>query len=55
LRRRDLLRFMAHYTEGGLRRALREDADLWREVAERAQRLYSREHGCKPPSIEGVD
>ncbi|WP_207796344.1 lipopolysaccharide core heptose(I) kinase RfaP [Pseudohalioglobus lutimaris] len=49
LSRRDLLRFMAHYTEGGLRRALQHDRGLWRDVAERAGRLYRREHDREPP------
>ncbi len=52
--RRDLLRFIAHYSDGGLRRATGQDAGLWRDVARRAQRLYFRENGCEPPAIPGV-
>jgi heptose I phosphotransferase len=45
LTRRDLLRFVHHYTGGELRRAVQRDAKLWRQVARRAERLYAREHG----------
>jgi heptose I phosphotransferase len=50
LRRRDLLRFLSRYTPGGLREALGPDAGLWREVQDKAQRLYRREHGREPPA-----
>lgn len=49
LNRRDLLRFLSRYTPGGLREALGRDAGLWREVQEKALRLYRREHGREPP------
>ena len=49
LSRRDLLRFIAHYSDGGLRQALRGEAALWREVAARAERLYRSEHQREPP------
>ena len=51
LQRRDLLRFMSRYTEGGLRVALGKDQALWREVERRARRLYLREHGRQPPEL----
>ena len=51
LSRRDLLRFMSRYTEGGLRIALGRDAALWRDVAHRADKLYRREHGRQPPEL----
>ena len=51
LRRRDLLRFMSRYTEGGLRVALGRDQGIWREVERRARHLYQREHGRKPPEL----
>jgi heptose I phosphotransferase len=54
LTRRDLLRFLRHYSTAGLRRALAEDAGLWRRVSDRARRLYIREHGATPPTIRGV-
>jgi heptose I phosphotransferase len=41
--RRDLLRFVRHYTGGELRRALAREAGFWRQVARRAERLYVRE------------
>ncbi len=50
---RDLLRFMRLYTPGGLRRALGTDAALWREVDDRARRLYQAEHGRQPPAFAG--
>ncbi|TDG15839.1 lipopolysaccharide core heptose(I) kinase RfaP [Seongchinamella unica] len=49
LQRRDLLRFMSRYTEGGLRVALGRDRALWQAVEQRAERLYRREHGRQPP------
>lgn len=49
LTRRDLLRFVSRYTPGGLRVALGPDAGIWRDVQNRAQRLYRREHGRMPP------
>ena len=54
LTRRDLLRFMHHYSEGGLRRALGEDAGLWRQVERRARQLYRKGHGAQPPVIDAV-
>ena len=53
LRRRDLLRFIHHYTDGGLRKALGRDAGLWLQVARRAEQLYRREHGREPPEDNG--
>lgn len=54
LSQRDLLRFMHHYTEGGLRVALGQNAGLWRQVARKAQALYRKGHGRAPPEIAGV-
>ena len=54
LTRRDLLRFIHHYSEGGLRRALGEDARLWRQVERRAWQLYRKGHGAQPPVIGAV-
>lgn len=53
LRQRDLLRFMYHYCDGGLREALKGDVQLWQEVARVATRLYIKEHGRSPPDIAG--
>jgi len=53
LGRRDLLRFMHHYCEGGLHEALGPQAELWRDVATRAEKLYRKDHGKEPPSILG--
>ena len=55
LQRRDLLRFISRYCEGGLRGAMAQDKKLWSEVARRAHRLYVREHGREPPLIAGVE
>ena len=49
LQRRDLLRFMSRYTKGGLRVAIGRDRAIWRQVEQRARRLYQREHGRPPP------
>ncbi len=49
LSHRDLLRFMHHYSEGGLRTALGRDRFLWQSVARRADKLYRRVHGRPPP------
>jgi heptose I phosphotransferase len=56
LRQRDLLRFMHHYCDGGLREALRSDGVLWQDVAQVATRLYIKQHGRSPPGMkaEGV-
>lgn len=51
LGRRDLLRFMSRYCPGGLRQALGPERSLWREVEDKALRLYRREHGCEPPGL----
>lgn len=51
LRRRDLLRFMYHYSEGGLRRALGRDRRLWRRVERRALKLYRKANGRAPREI----
>ena len=52
---RDLLRFMRHYSPGGLRQALVRERSLWRGVEKRALRLYSRVHGREPPSLRAAD
>ncbi len=53
LARRDLLRFISHYSERGLRQALGADRRLWRRVERKARRLYRREHGREPPPLAG--
>jgi heptose I phosphotransferase len=52
LNRRDLLRFMHHYNEGGLRRALGRDLRLWRRVERQAHKLYRDFHGAEPPPLD---
>ncbi len=42
LQQRDLLRFMRHYSEGGLRTALGAERRLWRRVERRALELYRK-------------
>ena len=51
LSRRDVLRFIAHYSPGGLRQGLIENASLWQQVERRALKLYCREHGREPPLL----
>jgi lipopolysaccharide core heptose(I) kinase len=53
LTRRDLLRFMRHYSPGGLAEALGDGAGLWREVERRAALLYCKANGRSPPSLAG--
>jgi heptose I phosphotransferase len=53
LTRRDLQRFVCHYSTGGLRQALGRDRRLWRRVEQKARRLYRREHGREPPTPAG--
>lgn len=54
LTRRDLLRFLRHYSGAGLRHALVEEAAMWRRVSDKARRLYINQHGATPPTIHGV-
>lgn len=42
LQPRDLLRFIRHYSKGGLRQALGSEISLWRQVDERARKLYRK-------------
>lgn len=51
LDRRDLLRFMQHYSAGGLRQALTTDLPMWLQVEKKACQLYQREHGKAPPPL----
>lgn len=51
LQRRDLLRFLRHYSEGGLRTALTKDKRLWQQVERRARALYRRERGAEAPVL----
>jgi lipopolysaccharide core heptose(I) kinase len=54
LTRRDLLRFMRHYSATGLAGALGEDAGLWAQVEAGALRLYRKAHKRIPPPIAGT-
>lgn len=49
LSRRDLLRFLHYYSEGGLREALDRRAGMWSRVTTRAVRLYRKANGRTPP------
>ena len=48
LTQRDRLRFMKIYTQADLRHTLAQDAQFWRRVDRRAQRLYRAEHLRQP-------
>ena len=48
LKQRDLLRFMRHYSEGGLRTALGTERRLWQQVERRALELYRKAGGTRP-------
>jgi len=50
LTRRDRLRFIRHYSGGGLRSALSAERNLWHKVEAKAVQLYRKEHGREPPS-----
>lgn len=50
LSRRDLLRFMRHYSNGGLASAMGPDRAMWERVARQAQQLYRKTHGTRRPS-----
>lgn len=52
---RDLLRFLRHYTAGGLRVALGRDRRLWRQVERRAVKLYHKSRGAEPPAVNHQD
>ena len=51
LSRRDVLRFMNHYSQGGLRQALGSEATFWRDVAQTAAALYRKDHKQDPPGL----
>ena len=51
LKSRDLLRFMRHYSDAGLRGALGADREFWQQVAQNAAHLYRKEHGVDAPEI----
>lgn len=48
LSRRDALRFVRRYSGMPLRRALHENGRFWRQVCQRAVRLYERDFGRTP-------
>lgn len=54
LTRRDLLRFMRHYSDNGLRGALGVDLSFWLQVAKNAEHLYRKEHGVDAPQIASM-
>ena len=51
LQQRDLLRFLRHYSAGGLRCALTTDKRLWQQVEHRAKALYRRQRGARAPVL----
>jgi heptose I phosphotransferase len=53
LTRRDALRFIRHYSPGGLRGAQGSEASLWRDVAKAAAALYRKDHRREPPGLSG--
>ena len=48
LTKSDLIRFMRAYTDKPLRASLEEDRNFWRQVGNRAVRLYKKVHGKDP-------
>ena len=55
LQQRDLLRFMRHYSEGGLRTALGAERRLWQRVERRALELYRKAGRLRPPADSARD
>ncbi|HBC56258.1 MAG TPA: lipopolysaccharide core heptose(I) kinase RfaP [Gammaproteobacteria bacterium] len=51
LKKRDLLRFIRHYSDQPLKVALRHDADFWHKVQNKAIRLYRKEWHNSPPKL----
>jgi heptose I phosphotransferase len=54
LKHRDLLRFMRHYSDKGLRGALGADLSFWLQVAKNAENLYRKEYGVDAPQIVSI-
>lgn len=54
LTRRDLFRFVRHYSGKRLSTTLHEDRRFWDAVIERARRLYVQENGTVPAHVEGL-
>ncbi len=56
LGRRDLLRFMRHYSAGGLRTALGPEREMWERVERKALDLYHKAHGARsaPADTRGL-
>ncbi|MCL4106005.1 UNVERIFIED_CONTAM: hypothetical protein GTU68_058311, partial [Idotea baltica] len=54
LSRRDVLRFIRHYSPNGLRSALGVEATLWRDVERTAAALYRKDHKREPPILAGL-
>ncbi|MGI9322909.1 MAG: lipopolysaccharide core heptose(I) kinase RfaP [Pseudomonadales bacterium] len=51
LTRRDLLRFIRHYTGLELRQTLTEDAATWRRALRRARNMYKETHSSVPKPV----
>ncbi|MEM8563918.1 MAG: lipopolysaccharide core heptose(I) kinase RfaP [Pseudomonadota bacterium] len=52
---RDLLRFLRHYSEGGLRTALKKRNKQWQRVQRRARALYDRSKSSAARASENSD
>jgi len=53
--RRDLLRFIKHYSGRPLRQTLEADSGFWQKVVRRAESLYRKEWKQPPPECIGLD
>ena len=49
--KRDILRFVKHYSGRPLRRALAEHSAFWRKVVSRAEASYRKEWKREPPAL----
>ncbi|MEZ5568371.1 MAG: lipopolysaccharide core heptose(I) kinase RfaP [Halioglobus sp.] len=54
LTRRDILRFLRYYSDGGLRAALRHNPRIWRRVQRKASRLYVKTYGVEPSLVNSA-
>ena len=52
---RDVFRFMESYSGKSLRRTLQEESEFWREVYQRATKLYFQDHETLPSWVKAMD
>lgn len=55
INRRDVFRFIEHYSNKPLRQVLADERSFWRKVLRRANRLYLQDHHSLPAWVQGLD